>query len=119
MLANPAASTAAAADAPAGTITVRPSTTTGTVGRWSSGRGRNIEPLGRKELECRVERALGNHRREEIGMRPGEGDTAVTIRGEGAREALRLVVDRQPVGWHDPQCRPGAHDLQIAQPRVG
>src|SRR6516164_5730449 len=119
MLANPAASSAAAAEAPAGTITVRPSTMTRTVSRESSSRDRNIDPLGRKEFKGRVERAPGDHRREEIGMRRGEGDTAVTIGGEGTGEALRLVVDRQPIGWHDPQCRPGAHDLHIAQPREG
>src|SRR6516164_8381592 len=110
MLSNPAASTAAAADAPAGTITARPSTVTATVGRGPSGRGRNIEPLGRKEFKLRVERPGGDHRREEVGMRPGESDAAVTIGGEGTGEALRLVVDRQSVRRHNPQCRPGAHD---------
>src|SRR6202011_5322190 len=116
MLLNPAASTAAAAEAPTGTAIGRPSNVTETVARGVSGRGRNIEPPGREGLERRVEHAGGDHRREESGVRPGEGDAAVAIRGESPGKTLRLVIDRQPVGRHHPQCSPGADDLQIAQP---
>src|SRR5882724_10426294 len=112
MLSNPAANTAAAADAPTGTAIGRPSTVTETVGRRVSDRGRNIEPPGREELERRVEHAGRDHRREEIGVRPGKGDATVAIRGESAGKALRLVIDWQPVGRHHSQCRPGADDLQ-------
>src|SRR3984893_9548438 len=72
----------------------------------SSGRGRNIEPPGREGLERGVEHAGGDHRREESGVRRGEGDAAVAICGECAGKTLRLVIDRQPVGRHDPQCKP-------------
>src|SRR5690349_16280391 len=117
MLSNPAASTAAAAEAPTGTVVLRPSTVTATLGRCASDRDRNIEPPGREGFERRIEHAGSDQRREEIGVRPGECDAAVAIRGESAWKALRLVIDRQPVGRHHPQCRPGPDDLQIAQPR--
>src|SRR5438552_7443090 len=113
MLSNPAPNAAAAAEAPWGTAIARPSTVTTTAGRRSLDRGRNIEPLGREGFEGRIEFAGGDHRREAIGVRPGKSDAAVAVRGEGTREPLGLVVDRQPVGRHYPQCRPGADDLQI------
>src|SRR5712692_8649158 len=101
MLPRPAASTAAAAEAPAGTMTVRPSTVTAIVAAELSGRFLNIEAPGGKRRQNRVERPRRDHRREQIGVRAGERDAAVAIGGEGAREALRSVVDRQPVGRHD------------------
>src|SRR5437763_11518734 len=82
--ARPASSTAAAAEAPGGTVTVCPSTSTAIVAAVASGRGRNIEALGRKRRHYRVERAGGNHRREGIGVRPHQGDAAVAVGGEGA-----------------------------------
>ena len=45
------------------------------------------------------------------------GDTTVAVGGEGTGEALRLVINRQPIRRHDPQRRPSAYNLQIAQPR--
>src|ERR1700675_1602617 len=98
MLGSPAISTAAAAEAPAGTRTVRPSTSTAIVAAALSSRGRNIEALGRKGRQHRVERALGDHRREQFGMRSCQGDAAVAIGGERAGEALGLVVNRQAIG---------------------
>src|SRR5438876_3844619 len=83
MAASPASNTAAAAEAPCGTMTVCPSTSTAIVAPGASGRGRNIEALGRKRRHRRVERAGGDHRREGIGVRAGQGDAAVAIGGEG------------------------------------
>src|SRR5713101_1556438 len=119
MLRNPAISTAAAAEAPTGTRIVRPSTMTATLAGGASGRGRNIKTLARKKLQRGVERTGSDHRREDVGMGAGERDAAVAVGGEGAGKALGLVVDRQPVERHHPQCRPGAHDLQLAQPWEG
>src|SRR3981081_4656732 len=117
MLRRPATRTAAAADAPAGTKIVRLSTMTAMVAGSPSGRGRNIETPCRKEVECRFERAGGDHRRKGVGMGARKGDAAVAVGGEGSRKTLRLVVDRQAVGRHHSERRPGAHDLQLAQPR--
>src|SRR6516165_12704447 len=101
MLSNPAASTAAAADVPTGTVTVRPSIETATAAPGPSGRGRNIEPPCRKALERGIQLPRRDDRREQIGVRRSQGDAAVAIGGEGAGKLLRLVVDRQPVGRHD------------------
>src|SRR5204862_1902770 len=98
MLASPDASTAAAADAPSGTTTARPSTVTAMVAAGASDRRRNIKALGRERRQGRVERAGGDHRREQIGVRSGEGHAAVAIGGESAGKAFRLIVDRQAVG---------------------
>src|ERR1700730_7511086 len=108
MLSSPAANTAAAAEAPTGTATLKPSTVTETVGRSGSDRGRNIEPPGREEIERRVERARSDARRQEIAVRRGEGHAAVPIRGESARKAHRLVIYPHPVRWHHSQGGPGA-----------
>src|SRR5712692_1314780 len=77
MLRKPATRTAAAAEAPAGTKIVRPSTVTAMVAGSPSGRGRNIETACRKEVECRFEHARGDHRRKGAGMGAGEGDPTV------------------------------------------
>src|SRR5438128_231905 len=105
MLSSPAASTAAAAEAPAGTTTLRPSTSTATVAAAPSGRFRNIKALGGKRREHGVERSSRDHRRKQIGVRPGQRYAAVAIGGKGAGTALRFVIDRQPVGRHDPERR--------------
>src|SRR5579875_130846 len=102
-LRQPAASMAAAADAPAGTRTIRPSTATAIIAAAAgSRRSRNIKAPRRKGLEHRVEHAFCDHRRKPSGMRRGERDAAVTTGEEGAGTALGVVIDRQPVGRHDP-----------------
>src|SRR5207245_10385496 len=63
MLQNPAIRTAAAAEAPRGTWTVRPSTVTAMAAGAPSDRRRNLEAPCRKETEGRIELADGNHRR--------------------------------------------------------
>jgi hypothetical protein len=83
MLAKPETSVAAAADEPDGTMTLWPSTTTATLGRRPSGPDRNIEVFGRKQIERRVERAFGDHRRQESGVRCNKSDIAVAIGSEG------------------------------------
>src|SRR5947209_16291847 len=103
MLRNPATRTAAAAEAPATTKIVRPSTMTAIVAESASGRRRNIETLCRKRVEDGIERARGDHRGKQVGMRPGERHAAVAVGGKRSGKALRLVVDRQAVGRHDPQ----------------
>ena len=105
---------------PAARSTVRPSTSTAIVAarprQAAAGTSKRFAENGAMH---RVERAGGDHRREQIGVRPGQGDAAVAIRGKGAGEALGFVVDRQPVRRHDAQRRPGAHDLQFREPRKG
>src|ERR1700675_4850222 len=97
MLGSPATSTAAAAEAPAGTRTVRPSSSTAIVAAGPSGRGRNIEALGRELRQHRVERAGGDHRRKGIGVRPGERDATVAISSEGAGKLLGFIIDGQAI----------------------
>src|SRR5437870_11490839 len=109
MLSSPASSTAAAAEVPGGTRMLRPSTSMAMVAAGASGRGRNIEALGRERRHHRIERTLRDHRDKGIGMRRRQGYAAVAIGGEGAGNLLRLIIDRQAVGWHDTQRRPGAH----------
>src|SRR5271166_6789189 len=110
---RPAASTAAAAEAPGATYTKVPSTTTAMLAGPPSVRNRNIETLCREQIERRFESAGGNHRRQQVGVGCGEGDAAVAIGAKGAGKPFRLIINRQPIGWHDPQCRPSADDLQI------
>src|SRR5947207_14081859 len=95
-MATPARSTAAAAEAPGGTATVCPSTSTETVLAGASGRSRNIEALGRKRRHHRIERARRDHRRKDIGVRPRQRDAAVAICGKGAGKLRGFVIDRQP-----------------------
>src|SRR6266542_2956232 len=95
MLASPASSTAAAAEAPEGTRMLRPSTSTRMDAAGASGRGRNIEALGREWRHHRIERTRCDHRRKGVGMRRRQGHAAVAIGGEGAGKLLGFVVDRQ------------------------
>src|SRR5579859_1788621 len=111
MLSNPANKTAAAAVEPTGTPIARPSTSTRIVGAPVSGRGRNIEASGAERREHRVQLAGCDHRREDIGMRPGKRDAAVAVRGKRARATHRLIIDRQTVRRHYTQRRPGPDNL--------
>ena len=43
----------------------------------------------------------------------------MAICGKGAGKLLGFVIDRQPVGGHDAQGGPGAHDLQLGDPWEG
>ena len=97
MLRKPATRTAAATEAPAGTKIVRPSTITAMVAGSPSGRGRNIEAPCRKEVECRFERAGGDHRRKDIGMGAGEGDAA-SLDAQGARGRGHAKMSSSPKG---------------------
>src|SRR5580700_8100063 len=113
MLAKPASSIAAAAEALTGTRMSRPSTVTPTVATVLSGRLRNIEALGGERRQYGIERARRDHWREGVGVRAGEGHAAVAIGGESAGEFLAFVVDRLAVRRHHPQGGPSPHNLQL------
>src|SRR3954453_1698361 len=117
MFGRPAKSTAAAAEAPAGTRTILPSTSTAMVGGVPSGRARNTEASGQNRRNNWIERAGRDHWREGVGVRRRQRDATMAVRCECAGKLLGFIVDRQAVGRDDPQCRPGAHDLQFGDPR--
>src|SRR5258707_13440366 len=99
---GPAGSPAGAAEAPAGTRTVRPSTSTAMVAAALSGRSRNIEALSGKRRQHRVERARSDHRREQIGVRPSQGDAAGAVGGGAPGEFFGFVIGRETYGREHP-----------------
>src|SRR5260221_6351514 len=109
----PAASSAAATVSSGQARTDRPSTVRVTVSPAMSGSRWNMEPLGAEGREVVGRQPTSSDMwRDHERVVGRQGHAAMAGGEEGARTALRLVVNRKAVQGHDPQRRPGADDTE-------
>src|SRR3979490_2849297 len=77
-----------------------------------------VEAAGRERPdEVGVERAGRDHPRDLEGVIGSQRHTGMTAGDEGARLALRLVVDRKAILRHHADAGPGPDDVEASQMR--